>query len=95
MQRRYRIVVATPGLDGPDRGVRVIARALREAGIEVVTTDGGHTPVQLAETVIEEDADAVGLAVSTAAHLAILTKVLRKTVVGYEHILAGRFRTDL
>ena len=62
MNRRYRVVVArTPGLDGHDRGAKVIARALRDAGFEVVYTGLHQTPEQVAETVVQEDADAVGL----------------------------------
>lgn len=71
MDRPYRVVVAKPGLDGHDRGARVIARALREAGFEVIYTGLHQTPEQIAETVIQEDADAVGLSILSGAHMTL------------------------
>ncbi len=68
MERPYRIIVAKPGLDGHDRGAKVIARALRDAGFEVIYTGLHQTPEQVAETVIQEDADAVGLSLLSGAH---------------------------
>ncbi|MGH9114409.1 MAG: cobalamin B12-binding domain-containing protein [Acidimicrobiales bacterium] len=76
MQRPYRVVVAKPGLDGHDRGARVIARALREAGFEVIYTGLHQTPEQIAETVIQEDADAVGLSILSGAHMTLFPKVI-------------------
>ncbi len=76
MQRLYRVVVAKPGLDGHDRGARVIARALREAGFEVIYTGLHQTPEQIAETVIQEDADAVGLSILSGAHMTLIPRVV-------------------
>jgi methylmalonyl-CoA mutase C-terminal domain/subunit len=76
MERRYRIVVAKPGLDGHDRGAKVIARALRDAGFEVIYTGLHQTPEQVVRTVMEEDADAVGLSLLSGAHLTLVPKVL-------------------
>jgi methylmalonyl-CoA mutase, C-terminal domain len=74
--RPYRIVVAKPGLDGHDRGVKVIARALRDAGFEVIYTGLFQTPAQVAEAVLQEDADAVGLSVLSGAHLTLFPRVV-------------------
>jgi methylmalonyl-CoA mutase C-terminal domain/subunit len=71
MQRRYRVVMAKPGLDGHDRGVKVIARALRDAGFEVIYTGLHQTPEQIAETALQEDADAVGLSLLSGAHMTL------------------------
>ncbi|MFN0026084.1 MAG: cobalamin B12-binding domain-containing protein [Acidimicrobiales bacterium] len=76
MQRRYRIVVAKTGLDGHDRGVKVIARALRDAGFEVIYTGLFQTPEQVAEAAMQEDADAVGLSLLSGAHLTLFPRVL-------------------
>jgi methylmalonyl-CoA mutase C-terminal domain/subunit len=76
MKRRYRVVVAKPGLDGHDRGARVIARALREAGFEVIYTGLHQTPEQIAETVVQEDADAVGLSILSGAHMTLFPRIL-------------------
>ncbi|MBO0729370.1 MAG: cobalamin B12-binding domain-containing protein [Acidimicrobiaceae bacterium] len=76
MQRLYRVVVAKPGLDGHDRGARVIARALREAGFEVIYTGLHQTPEQIAETVIQEDADGVGLSILSGAHMTLFPRLL-------------------
>ncbi len=75
MQRRYRVVIAKPGLDGHDRGAKVIARALRDAGFEVIYTGLHQTPEQIAETVLQEDADAVGLSLLSGAHMTLFPKV--------------------
>jgi methylmalonyl-CoA mutase C-terminal domain/subunit len=69
MAGRIRVVVAKPGLDGHDRGAKVVARALRDAGMEVVYTGLHQTPEQIVETAIQEDADAIGLSVLSGAHL--------------------------
>ena len=71
-----RIVVAKPGLDGHDRGAKVVARALRDAGMEVVYTGLHQTPEQIVETVVQEDADAVGLSVLSGAHLTLFPRVV-------------------
>jgi len=76
MQRPYRVVVAKPGLDGHDRGVKVIARALRDAGFEVIYTGLFQTPEQVAETALQEDADAVGLSVLSGAHMTLFPRVV-------------------
>ncbi|MGH8862264.1 MAG: cobalamin B12-binding domain-containing protein [Jatrophihabitantaceae bacterium] len=76
MTGRLRIVIAKPGLDGHDRGAKVIARALRDAGMEVVYTGLHQTPEQIVQTVIQEDADAVGLSVLSGAHMTLFTKTL-------------------
>jgi methylmalonyl-CoA mutase, C-terminal domain len=76
MQRPYRVVVAKPGLDGHDRGVKVIARALRDAGFEVIYTGLFQTPEQVAETALQEDADAVGLSVLSGAHMTLFPRVM-------------------
>lgn len=78
MRRPYRVVVAKPGLDGHDRGARVIARALRESGFEVIYTGLHQTPEQIAETVIQEDADAVGLSILSGAHMTLFPKIIEE-----------------
>jgi methylmalonyl-CoA mutase C-terminal domain/subunit len=75
-KRRLRVVVAKPGLDGHDRGAKIIARALRDAGMEVIYTGLHQTPEQIAETVIQEDADAVGLSILSGAHMTLVPKVV-------------------
>jgi methylmalonyl-CoA mutase, C-terminal domain len=76
VDRPYRVVVAKPGLDGHDRGVKVIARALRDAGFEVIYTGLFQTPAQIAETVLQEDADAVGLSLLSGAHMTLFPRVM-------------------
>ncbi len=76
MPQRIRVVIAKPGLDGHDRGAKVIARALRDAGMEVVYTGLHQTPEQIVQTVIQEDADAVGLSVLSGAHMTLFAKTL-------------------
>ncbi|GAB2695913.1 cobalamin B12-binding domain-containing protein [Thalassiella azotivora] len=71
-----RIVVAKPGLDGHDRGAKVVARALRDAGMEVIYTGLHQTPEQIVETAIAEDADAIGLSVLSGAHMTLFRKVV-------------------
>lgn len=71
-----RVVVAKPGLDGHDRGAKVIARALRDAGMEVIYTGLHQTPEQIVDTAIQEDADAIGLSVLSGAHMTLFAKVL-------------------
>ncbi|HEX5541256.1 MAG TPA: cobalamin B12-binding domain-containing protein [Micromonospora sp.] len=76
MRSRIRVVVAKPGLDGHDRGAKVVARALRDAGMEVIYTGLHQTPEQIVETAIQEDADAVGLSVLSGAHMTLFRRVL-------------------
>jgi methylmalonyl-CoA mutase, C-terminal domain len=76
MSTRVRVVVAKPGLDGHDRGAKVVARALRDAGMEVVYTGLHQTPEQIVETAIEEDADAIGLSILSGAHMTLFRRVL-------------------
>jgi methylmalonyl-CoA mutase C-terminal domain/subunit len=71
-----RVVVAKPGLDGHDRGAKVVARALRDAGVEVIYTGLHQTPEQVVETAIQEDADAIGLSILSGAHMTLFRKVL-------------------
>ncbi|WP_448626918.1 cobalamin B12-binding domain-containing protein [Geodermatophilus sp. URMC 64] len=72
---RIRVVIAKPGLDGHDRGAKVVARALRDAGMEVVYTGLHQTPEQIVETVVQEDADAVGLSVLSGAHMTLFQRL--------------------
>ncbi|MBU2668751.1 cobalamin B12-binding domain-containing protein [Actinoplanes bogorensis] len=76
MQARIRVVVAKPGLDGHDRGAKVVARALRDAGMEVVYTGLHQTPEQIVETAIQEDANAIGLSVLSGAHMTLFRRVI-------------------
>jgi methylmalonyl-CoA mutase C-terminal domain/subunit len=75
-QSKIRVVVAKPGLDGHDRGAKIIARALRDAGMEVIYTGLHQTPDQIVETVIQEDADAVGLSILSGAHMTLVPRVV-------------------
>jgi methylmalonyl-CoA mutase, C-terminal domain len=75
-QRKIRVVVAKPGLDGHDRGAKIIARALRDAGMEVIYTGLHQTPEQIAATVIQEDADAIGLSILSGAHMTLVPRVV-------------------
>ena len=75
-KRKIRVVVAKPGLDGHDRGAKIIARALRDAGMEVIYTGLHQTPEQIVETVIQEDADAVGLSILSGAHMTLVPRVV-------------------
>jgi len=76
MARKIRVVIAKPGLDGHDRGAKVIARALRDAGMEVIYTGLHQTPEQIVETAIQEDADAVGISVLSGAHMTLVPRIL-------------------
>ena len=84
---RIRIVVATPGLHGHDRGAKVVARALRDAGMEVVYTGLHQTPEQIVETAVQEDADCIGLSVLSGAHLTLFARVT--------HLLRERGADDI
>ena len=74
--RKIRVVVAKPGLDGHDRGAKIIARALRDAGMEVIYTGLHQTPEQIVATVVQEDADAVGLSILSGAHMTLVPRVI-------------------
>jgi methylmalonyl-CoA mutase C-terminal domain/subunit len=76
--RKIRVVVAKPGLDGHDRGAKIIARALRDAGMEVIYTGLHQTPDQIVETVIQEDADAAGLSILSGAHMTLVPRIMEK-----------------
>jgi len=75
-QKKIRVVVAKPGLDGHDRGAKIIARALRDAGMEVIYTGLHQTPEQIVETVIQEDADAIGLSILSGAHMTLVPRIV-------------------
>ncbi|HEY3095799.1 MAG TPA: cobalamin B12-binding domain-containing protein [Acidimicrobiia bacterium] len=97
MKRRYRVVIAKPGLDGHDRGAKVIARALRDAGFEVIYTGLHQTPEQVAETALQEDADAVGLSVLSGAHNTLFPRVvtlLREKGIGDVLVFGGGIIPD-
>jgi methylmalonyl-CoA mutase C-terminal domain/subunit len=76
MARKIRVVIAKPGLDGHDRGAKVIARALRDAGMEVIYTGLHQTPEQIVETAIQEDADAIGISVLSGAHMTLVPRII-------------------
>ena len=76
MAGKIRVVVAKPGLDGHDRGAKIIARALRDAGMEVIYTGLHQTPDQIVETAIQEDADAVGISILSGAHMTLVPKIV-------------------
>lgn len=75
-EKKIRVLVAKPGLDGHDRGAKVIARALRDAGMEVIYTGLRQTPEMIAEAALQEDVDAVGLSILSGAHMALVPRVL-------------------
>jgi methylmalonyl-CoA mutase, C-terminal domain len=90
--RKIRVVVAKPGLDGHDRGAKIIARALRDAGMEVIYTGLHQTPEQIVETAIQEDADAVGLSILSGAHMTLVPRIaelLRKEGAGDVLLIVG------
>jgi len=76
MDRPIRVLIAKPGLDGHDRGAKVIARALRDAGMEVIYTGLHQTPEQIVETAIQEDADAVGISILSGAHMTLVPRIV-------------------
>jgi methylmalonyl-CoA mutase C-terminal domain/subunit len=76
MERAYRILIAKPGLDGHDRGAKVIARALRDAGMEVIYLGLRQTPEMIVEAALQEDADAIGLSILSGAHMTLLPRVV-------------------
>ena len=77
MARKIRVVIAKPGLDGHDRGAKIIARALRDAGMEVIYTGLHQTPEQIVETAIQEDADAVGISILSGAHMTLVPRIVQ------------------
>jgi methylmalonyl-CoA mutase C-terminal domain/subunit len=86
-EKKIRVLIANPGLDGHDRGAKIIARALRDAGMEVIYTGLHQTPEQIVETAIQEDADAVGLSILSGAHMVLFRRVVE--------LLAQRNATDI
>jgi methylmalonyl-CoA mutase C-terminal domain/subunit len=74
--RKIRVVIAKPGLDGHDRGAKIIARALRDAGMEVIYTGLHQTPEQIVETALQEDADAIGISILSGAHMTLVPRIL-------------------
>ncbi|MBX5470127.1 MAG: cobalamin B12-binding domain-containing protein [Thermoleophilaceae bacterium] len=87
-QRRLRIVVAKPGLDGHDRGAKIVARALRDAGMEVIYTGLHQTPEQIVATAVQEDADAVGISILSGAHMTLVPRIVELLErEGAEHVL--------
>ena len=91
-ERRIRVLVAKPGLDGHDRGAKVVARALRDAGMEVIYTGLRQTPEMIAEAAVQEDVDVVGLSILSGAHMALLPRVvelLRAAGLGDVLVVAG------
>jgi methylmalonyl-CoA mutase C-terminal domain/subunit len=76
MEKKIRILIAKPGLDGHDRGAKIIARALRDAGLEVIYTGLRQTPEMIAEAALQEDVDAVGLSILSGAHLTLLPRII-------------------
>ena len=96
-ERRIRVLIAKPGLDGHDRGAKVVARALRDAGMEVIYTGIRQTPQMIAEAALQEDVDVVGLSILSGAHLELFPRVVdelksrRRAAVCRRHHPAGRY----
>lgn len=78
MERKIRVLIAKPGLDGHDRGAKVVARALRDAGMEVIYTGLRQTPVMIAEAALQEDVDVVGLSILSGAHMALVPRIVQE-----------------
>jgi methylmalonyl-CoA mutase cobalamin-binding domain/chain len=76
VERTIRVVIAKPGLDGHDRGAKIIARSLRDAGMEVIYTGLHQTPEQIVETAVQEDADAVGISILSGAHMTLVPRIV-------------------
>ena len=85
MERKIRVVIAKPGLDGHDRGAKVVARALRDAGMEVIYTGLRQTPEMIAEAVLQEDVDVVGLSILSGAHMALVPRVIELIRANGQH----------
>ncbi len=95
--RKIRVLVAKPGLDGHDRGAKVVARALRDSGMEVIYTGIRQTPEMIVETALQEDVDVVGLSILSGAHMALLPIIaeqLRQADLGHVLIVAGGIIPD-
>ena len=91
-ERKIRVLIAKPGLDGHDRGAKIIARALRDAGMEVIYTGLHQTPEQIVETAIQEDADAVGISILSGAHMTLVPRIvdlLRDRGAGDVRVVVG------
>ncbi len=96
--RKTRVVIAKPGLDGHDRGAKVIARALRDAGMEVIYTGLRQTPEQIASAAVQEDADVIGLSILSGAHMHIcprLMELLREKGLGHLTVVIGGIIPDV
>jgi methylmalonyl-CoA mutase C-terminal domain/subunit len=92
VERTIRVVIAKPGLDGHDRGAKIIARSLRDAGMEVIYTGLHQTPEQIVETAIQEDADAVGISILSGAHMTLVPRIvegLRENEAGDVLVVVG------
>jgi methylmalonyl-CoA mutase C-terminal domain/subunit len=92
VERTIRVVIAKPGLDGHDRGAKIIARSLRDAGMEVIYTGLHQTPEQIVETAIQEDADAVGISILSGAHMTLVPRIvegLRRNDAGDVVVVVG------
>jgi methylmalonyl-CoA mutase, C-terminal domain len=92
VERTIRVVIAKPGLDGHDRGAKIIARSLRDAGMEVIYTGLHQTPAQIVETAIQEDADAVGISILSGAHMTLVPRIvegLRENDAGDVLVVVG------
>ncbi len=97
MERKIRVLVAKPGLDGHDRGAKVIARALRDAGMEVIYTGLQQTPQMIVDAALQEDVDVIGLSILSGAHMTLLPKVtqlLREADAGDVLVIAGGIISD-
>ncbi len=97
MSERLRILIAKPGLDGHDRGAKVVARALRDAGMEVIYTGLRQTPEMIVEAALQEDVDAVGLSILSGAHMTLVPrviKVLREAGLGHVKVFVGGIVPD-
>ena len=96
-ERKIRVLVAKPGLDGHDRGAKVVARALRDAGMEVIYTGLRQTPEMIAEAALQEDVDVVGLSILSGAHMALAPRVLellKANGQGHVHVFLGGIVPD-
>jgi methylmalonyl-CoA mutase C-terminal domain/subunit len=97
MSKPFRILIAKPGLDGHDRGAKVIARALRDAGMEVIYTGLRQTPEMIVEAALQEDVDAVGLSILSGAHMTLVPRVLeglRRAGLGHVKVFVGGIVPD-
>jgi methylmalonyl-CoA mutase C-terminal domain/subunit len=96
--QRIRVVIAKPGLDGHDRGAKIIARSLRDAGMEVVYTGLHQTPEQIVETAIQEDADAIGISILSGAHMTLVPRIIdllrENDVAGILVVVGGTIPED-